>query len=446
MLPIQSGDLERETEIPVYEGMSVYEMSVYEGMSVYEMAVYEGMSVHEEMSVYEIAVYEGMSVYEMAVYEGMSVHEGGMLSRSQTQADTVSALLDKARGISETVLSLVEIQSDTESELNDENRCGSYDQNRKSIQEGQRGGNVHSLGEIAETHKSQQGGPRPGCTWKDQRPCQSDFPKATGAGLGKTTPLRTLSLSKSSNVTEIWEEAERRLGADRGNFSLVYSGHKLLPASGTLDHQEQLFEIRWRGRGEVDRFRLRARVNGREWEANYPTNMTLQDFLKAHDIPDASDRLVSIGNFQFEGPLTEPIDRDERVYDFYPPSAADEWIKIDLEEDRSWDIVESYEELYQIHSEEGKFTSRRLRSIPEGMEEEDEEDPYAADDDEQIDYENDEDWDTRMEDPSKIPVLFECGDNSFWDSMDKEIPLDLGSSALTAASYQGGNLWQQLGD
>jgi hypothetical protein len=101
--------------------------------------------------------------------------------------------------------------------------------------------------------ESQQGWPRPGSTQEDQRPCQSDFPvKATGASPGKTMPLRILSMSKSSKVTEIWEEAERRLGSSRYNFSLIYSGHEPLPADGTLDQPQQLFEIRWKGRGGMD--------------------------------------------------------------------------------------------------------------------------------------------------------------------------------------------------
>jgi hypothetical protein len=94
--------------------------------------------------------------------------------------------------------------------------------------------------------KSQQGGPRPRA---DQRSCQSDFPKASGASLGKTTPLKTLSIQKTSNVAKIWEEAERRLGASRANFSLVRSGSHYLPPDGFLERPEQLFEIRWQGRG-----------------------------------------------------------------------------------------------------------------------------------------------------------------------------------------------------
>jgi hypothetical protein len=62
-------------------------------------------------------------------------------------------------------------------------------------------------------------------------------------------PLRTLSISKTSDVAKIWEEAERRLGASRANFSLVRSGSRYLQSEGILESSEQLFEIRWRGRG-----------------------------------------------------------------------------------------------------------------------------------------------------------------------------------------------------
>jgi hypothetical protein len=90
--------------------------------------------------------------------------------------------------------------------------------------------------------ESQKGGPRPGCVRVDHRSCQFGLPlKAKGAGLGKTMPLRTLSISKTSEVTKILEEAERRLGTSRSNFSLVRSGSRYLPADGFLDSPEQLF-------------------------------------------------------------------------------------------------------------------------------------------------------------------------------------------------------------
>jgi hypothetical protein len=97
--------------------------------------------------------------------------------------------------------------------------------------------------------KSQQGGLRPRELQADQRSCRPDLPKATGASLGRTMPLRTLSIQKTSDVTKIWEEAERRLGASRANFSLVRSGSRYLPPEGFLESPEQLFEIRWQGRG-----------------------------------------------------------------------------------------------------------------------------------------------------------------------------------------------------
>jgi hypothetical protein len=62
-------------------------------------------------------------------------------------------------------------------------------------------------------------------------------------------PSRTLSLKPLTDVSEIWNEAERRLKTDRSNFSLVYEGSHYLPREGILPKPTQLFEIRWQGRG-----------------------------------------------------------------------------------------------------------------------------------------------------------------------------------------------------
>jgi ubiquitin len=114
----------------------------------------------------------------------------------------------------------------------------------------------------------QQGGPRPGCTQEDQRPCQvsvppepkralisaveaifkSEYPEASGVCLGKTM-IRTLSIKRMRNVSEIWTEAEKRLGANRSHFSLITGGSRYLPDSGDLEGPKQIFEVRWRGTG-----------------------------------------------------------------------------------------------------------------------------------------------------------------------------------------------------
>jgi hypothetical protein len=113
---------------------------------------------------------------------------------------------------------------------------------------------IKHFSESGSLAKSQQGGIQPDCHEGAYRLCQSDFPKATGAGLGKTMPLRTLSIQKTSDVTKIWEEAERRLGASRTNFSLVRSRSRYLPLDGFLEVPEPLFEIRWRSRGGSSKF------------------------------------------------------------------------------------------------------------------------------------------------------------------------------------------------
>jgi hypothetical protein len=78
---------------------------------------------------------------------------------------------------------------------------------------------IKSFSESESFSKSQQGGIRPIHCERAYRLCQTDFPKeAMGASLGKTTPLRTFSTSKTADATKIWEEAERKLGASRANF------------------------------------------------------------------------------------------------------------------------------------------------------------------------------------------------------------------------------------
>jgi hypothetical protein len=62
-------------------------------------------------------------------------------------------------------------------------------------------------------------------------------------------PLRTLSLKPLTDVSEIWNEAEKRLKTDHSNFSLAYAGSHYLPTSGSFPNPTQLFEIRWQGRG-----------------------------------------------------------------------------------------------------------------------------------------------------------------------------------------------------
>jgi hypothetical protein len=172
----------------------------------------------------------------------------------------------------------------------------------------------------------------------------------------------------------------------------------------------------------------------------YPVNMTLQGFLKAHRIPDSPDRLIDIGSFRFKGPLTETIDVDARVSGFYRADEEDQWIEIDLEEDGEWDLENPREELYRLHAGE-------LSSEDEGDDDDQGAFPYEADqEDDQIDPENDEDWDTRMEDPSKTPILCEIGDTSFWDSVEKDIPLGIWAACTFGDLKPGwmlfGNNWE----
>jgi hypothetical protein len=114
------------------------------------------------------------------------------------------------------------------------------------------------LGKTMQNQHPQEG-PRSECCGLDRRPCQVDVQRfsssqtAPGACLGKTMPLRTLSLKPLTEVSEIWNEAERRLKADRSHFSLVFNGSQYLPTSGILPKPTQLFEIRWQGRGKSSR-------------------------------------------------------------------------------------------------------------------------------------------------------------------------------------------------
>jgi hypothetical protein len=51
-------------------------------------------------------------------------------------------------------------------------------------------------------------------------------------------------------ITKISEEAQARLGTDRGKLALVVNS-KYLPEVGTLPEPVQLFEVRWRGQSGV---------------------------------------------------------------------------------------------------------------------------------------------------------------------------------------------------
>jgi hypothetical protein len=176
---------------------------------------------------------------------------------------------------------------------------------------------VKSFSEGESLLKVQMRGPRPECVQEDQRLCQSDFSmKAKGAGLGRTMPLRTLSISKTSDVTKIWEEAERRLGASRANFSLVSSGSCYLPPDGFLDSPEQLFEIRWRGRAGDPGRPVEVTRGDRMWLEPCDRETSLQDFLTRLGIPERRDRLIWIGNFVHEGEL-KGMDAEDPVLDYF---------------------------------------------------------------------------------------------------------------------------------
>jgi hypothetical protein len=81
----------------------------------------------------------------------------------------------------------------------------------------------------------------------------TECPNAIGASLGRTTPLRTLSLTRLTDIAEIWNEAERRLKANRAYFSLVVNS-RYLPQGDTLHDHEYLPGVRPAGTKEfVDR-------------------------------------------------------------------------------------------------------------------------------------------------------------------------------------------------
>jgi hypothetical protein len=311
MFPIQSGRLEGETEISI--GMSVYEdvkMSVYKDVNDEvqlsgSQTQAESVSALPDMSVYKDVNEEVQSSRSQTQAESVSAlldqscnaqlsietqsgklpesdelyvtrhvnltnqedtptFEGGKLSGSQTRADTVSALPDKDCEFRETIQSFNETRSSIPLELNDLSCYETCYQNLSASDHGE----VFQAGRAS------------------VQASQSDFPvKATGASLGKTMPLRTLSMSRSSNVSEIWEEAERRLGSSRYNFSLIYSGHRPFPTDGTLDQPQQLFEIRWKGRGGGPTFKLKITRNDFTWIEDTPMDLKLWECLCEQCIP-----------------------------------------------------------------------------------------------------------------------------------------------------------------
>jgi hypothetical protein len=465
MLPIQTGRLEGETEIPIQmkteseSDVSLRERSVYERLefevdvSLREMSVYERSELEGDVSLRESpqgdtnsqespggevksqgesrsqtraetvsalldqssnaqspvetqsdTVSEsdgtcGDRKMDMTIHEEIPVYEGGMLSGSQTQAETISALPDKVLVFGETAQSLTETQSGTAPDLSE-----------TSCQE-------HCYQEVVQPTmlpKSQQGGPRPECTQEDQRSCQFDFPvKATGASLGKTMPLRTLSMSKCSNVTEIWEEAERRLGTKRNNFSLVYSGSRYLPPSGTLENSEQLLEIRWQGRGGNLYFKFRFTINGVTRVEEIPKNLKIWEFLCGEYLTETQGRAVYVGNFQLTGELEERW-AEEVIYEYFPD--GDGWIGVWTD---GREMPEDFDPYQTDEEEEGNHNE-------ENYQDED----YQEDDYQDEDYQDCQDeesynraWDAKMQDPNKTPIYFESGDQAFWDSVEDGFPL-----------------------
>jgi hypothetical protein len=153
----------------------------------------------------------------------------------------------------------------------------------------------------------QNEGPRPGCSQVDQRPCQPELPlKAIGASVGKTVPLRTVSISRTMDIEKIWEDAERRLGACRSHFSLVRSGSRYVPTEGQLDDPEQLFEIRWRGRvGNPVSKEIQVTLGQDTWRERRPLETTVQELPDQIGCKTSEDRTVRIGGCVLKGTLWE---------------------------------------------------------------------------------------------------------------------------------------------
>jgi hypothetical protein len=196
--------------------------------------------------------------------------------------------------------------------------------------------------------KSQQGRLQPDGQERAYRLCQSDFPKATGASLGKTMPLRTLSIFSTTDVTKIWEEAERRLGTSRRNFSLVRSGSRYLPPDGVLESPEQLFEIRWQGRGGTPDFEIQVRVRGKSWVEPCSNITTLRQFLKQIGAENRADQTVRIGDWKFHGPL-DVSELEDVVMNFYPADHEKEGrIKFTIEDNED-EEEQTFEDSVHYH-------------------------------------------------------------------------------------------------
>jgi hypothetical protein len=143
-------------------------------------------------------------------------------------------------------------------------------------------------------------------------------------------PLRTLSIQKLSDVTKIWEEAERRLGASRANFSLVRSGSRYLPPDGFLDSPEQLFEIRWQGRGGAPRFQFVAVIEGEARPAMGDKSLTLSRFLEQIEWEEYSDQVVAFyGGPKIEGKIWD--DEDLPLIDYFNQcEQGRDWVTVEF--------------------------------------------------------------------------------------------------------------------
>jgi hypothetical protein len=90
---------------------------------------------------------------------------------------------------------------------------------------------------------------------------------------------RTLCMNGLVSLSEIWREAERKLGIDRPHFALVHQSH-YLAEEGTATEPIHLLEVRYRGGEAGENPELAAKLSGEFIFRMYQGNGDIRDDLR----------------------------------------------------------------------------------------------------------------------------------------------------------------------
>jgi hypothetical protein len=166
-------------------------------------------------------------------------------------------------------------------------------------------------------------------------------------------------MPKTSEVAKIWEEPERPLGTRGSNFSLVRSGSRYLPSDGLLDCPEQLFEVRWRGRGagqifadlngpfELDgKRRIALTIEGKTQMVWLPKEGSFMDLLDLIGYHPTGDTRIFVGPYEFMWVFAEQITdhAPDEILWMIRIQEGDNYISEDEDQGSDWDSSEEEED------------------------------------------------------------------------------------------------------